>query len=232
MKRLGVITGLAQEADCLDVFPADERPFVGIAAARPAKAAALAVEMIGNGCKALLSFGMAGGLSADLKAGDMVLASSVIAPDGTVFETSGPWLAGARAVMGEGGGEGEGITVAAIAGSDGVVATPAAKRELAKDTDAVAVDMESHAVARAAAAGGVAFLVIRAVADPLDRAVPAWLRGKISDGGRPRYGAILAGLALRPWGLPGLIGLKGDSGRALRSLRRAAGRLGPSFGFE
>ncbi len=226
MGRPGVITGLAREADCLDVFPADQRPPVSIAAARPAKAAALAGEMIGNGCKALLSFGMAGGLSADLKAGDLVIASSVIASDGTVFETSGPWLEKVRSVIG-----GEGVT-AAIAGSERVVATSEAKRALAEQTGAVAVDMESHVVARAAADGGVAFLVIRAVADPVDRALPAWVLGNISDDGRPRTGAILAGLALRPWGLPALIGLKGDSDRALASLRRVAGRLGPSFGFE
>ena len=226
MDRPGVITGLAQEADCLDVFPAGARPPVGIAAARPANAAALAGEMISSGFKALLSFGMAGGLSADLKAGAVIVASSVIAPDGTVFETSVSWLEKVRAVIGED------ATIAAIAGSDAVVASPEAKRALAEDTGAIAVDMESHAVARVAAAEGAAFLIIRAVADPVDRAIPAWVLGKISDAGRPRTGAILAGLALRPWDLAALVGLKGDSDRALASLRRVAGRLGPSFGFE
>ena len=226
MDRPGVITGLAQEADCLDVFPAGARPTVGIAAARPANAAALAGEMISSGSKALLSFGMAGGLSADLKAGAVIVASSVIAPDGTVFETSVSWLEKVRAVIGED------ATIAAIAGSDAVVASPEAKRALAEDTGAIAVDMESHAVARVAAAEGAAFLIIRAVADPVDRAIPAWVLGNISDAGRPRTGAILAGLALRPWDLAALVGLKGDSDRALASLRRVAGRLGPSFGFE
>ena len=64
------------------------------------------------------------------------------------------------------------------------------------------------------------------------RAIPAWVPGHISENGVPVYGAILAGLATHPWDLPGLIRLKRDSGRAVRSLRRVAGRLGPSFGFE
>ncbi len=230
MDRPGVIAGLAQEADCLDVFPAGGRPPVGVAAARPAKAAALAGEMISNGCKALLSFGMAGGLSADLRAGAVIVASSVIAPDGTVFETSRPWLEKVRAAIGEDAAVA--ISTGAIAGSDAVVASPEAKRALAEDTGAIAVDMESHAVARVAAAEGAAFLIIRAVADPVDRAIPDWVLGKISDAGRPRTGAILAALALRPWSLPALLGLKGDRDRALASLRRVAGRLGPSFGFE
>ncbi len=227
MNHLGVITGLTREADCLDVFPDDQRPPVGIAAARPAKAAALAGEMISNGCKALLSFGMAGGLSADLKAGDVVIASCVRAPDGTVFETSVPWLEAVRTALGD-----EGAIVASIAGSERAVATSEAKRALAEETGAVIVDMESHAVARAAAEGGAAFLAIRAVADPVDRAIPAWVLGHISENGTPGYGAVLAGLVTHPWDLPGLIRLKGDSGRALASLRRVAGRLGPSFGFE
>ncbi len=230
MDRPGVITGLAQEADCLDVFPADQRPLARIAAARPAKAAALAGEMISSGCKALLSFGMAGGLSPDLKPGAVIVASSVKAPDGTVFETSRPWLETVRDVIGEDASVA--ISTGAIAGSDRVVATSAAKRALAEETGAVIVDMESHAVAKAAADGGAAVLAIRAVADPVDRAIPAWVLGKISDSGRPRTGAILAGLALRPWSLAALIALKGDSDRALASLRRVAGRLGPSFGFE
>ncbi len=224
----GVITGLAQEADCLDVFPAAGRPPVGIAAARPVKAAALAGEMISSGCKALLSFGIAGGLSVDLKAGDVVIASSVVGPQGQTFEASKPWLERVSEIL----GEEEGVTVAAIAGSDKVVATSEAKRALAEETGAPAVDMESHAVAAAAGDAGIPFLVIRAVADPAGRTIPAWLMGNISEAGTPRYGEIIAGLAMHPWDLPGLIQLKKDSDRALASLRRVAGRLGPSFGFE
>ena len=226
MGRLGVITGLAREADCLDVFPTTERPLVRIAAARTDRAYDLSRDLARDGCRGLLSFGMAGGLSAELKPGALVLASSVKGPEGQVFETSKPWLKRVCETLGED------ATAAAIAGSDKAVTTPAAKRKLAEETATAIVDMESHAVAAAAEDAGIPFLVIRAVADPVDRAIPDWVLGKISDGGRPRYGAILAGLALRPWGLAALIGLKRDSDRALRSLRRVAGRLGPSFGFE
>jgi len=224
--RPGIITGLAREADCLDVFPADARAPVGVAAASPEKAAALASEMLANGCRALLSFGIAGGLGQGMAAGDVVIGSSVIAPDGTVFETSVLWLEAVRAAIGE-----EGVRVAAIAGSETAITSPAAKRALAAETGAAAVDMESHAVARVAASAGVAFLVIRCVADPVDRSIPDWVLGHVSDNGRHRTGAILAGLSLRPWDLGILLALKGDSDRAVRSLRRVAGRLGPSFGF-
>ncbi len=228
MVRLGVITGLAQEADCLDVFPAGDRPLARCAGARTERAYELSRDLIGASCRGLLSFGMAGGLRADLKPGALIIASSVVAPDGRVFETSKPWL---ERVLETLGGDAAVISTGAIAGSDWVVATPAAKRNLAKDTAAAAVDMESHAVAAAAEEAGVPFLAIRAVADPAGRAIPAWVPGHISENGVPKYGAILAGLATHPWDLPGLIRLKGDSGRAVRSLRRVAGRLGPLFGL-
>ncbi len=226
MGRLGVITGLAREADCLDVFSTAERPLVRIAAARTDRAYDLSRDLIKDGCQALLSFGMAGGLRADLKPGALVIASMVIGHEGQAFETSKPWLERVSHSLGE-----DAATVL-FAGSDKVVATPAAKQTLAEKWNAAVVDMESHAVAAAAEDAGVPFMAIRAVADPVDRAIPDWVLGKISDGGRPRTGAILAGLALRPWSLAALIGLKGDSDRALASLRRVAGRLGPSFGFE
>ena len=226
MARLGVITGLAQEADCLDVFPIDDRPIVRCAAARTHRAYDLSRDLLNNGCQALLSFGMAGGLRVDLEPGAMIIASKVVGPVGQAYETSKPWLEGVRESLGEE------ATTAIIAGSDKVIATPADKRNLAVKWDAALVDMESHAVATAAEEAGIPFLAIRAVADPADRAIPAWVTGKISENGRPSYGAILAGLAIHPWELPGLLRLKSDSNRALRSLRRVAGRLGPLFGLK
>ena len=225
MGRLGVITGLAQEADCLDVFPIDDRPYVGCAAARTQRAYNLSQEMIKDGCQALLSFGLAGGLRPDLVPGDLIIASKVVSPAGQAFETSKPWLEGVREILGEG------ATIATIAGSDKVVSTPEAKLNLAEKWDAALVDMESHAVAAAAEEAGILFLAIRAVADPASRAIPAWVTGKISENGTPNYGAILAGLAMHPWEVPGLFRLKSDSKRALISLRSVAGRLGPLFGL-
>jgi hopanoid-associated phosphorylase len=223
--RLGVITGLAREADCLDVFPIDDRPLVRCAAARTQRAYELSRDLINNGCQALLSFGMAGGLREDLTPGALLIASSVIGPEGQVFETSKPWLERVLASLGEE------ATTATIAGSDKVVTTPAAKRNLAEKWNAALVDMESHAVAAAAEEDGIPFLAIRAVADPAGRAIPAWVTGHISENGTPSYGAILAGLAAHPWELSGLLRLKSDSNRALLSLRRVAGRLGPLFGL-
>ncbi|MFQ5764753.1 MAG: nucleoside phosphorylase, partial [Rhodospirillales bacterium] len=168
MKRPGVITGLIREAECLDVFPADQRPTVACSGARSDQAALLAREMIAKGCQGLVSFGTAGGLTAALGPGAVVIAESVAAPEGPVFETSATW----RGRVLESLGDEAGVTMAAVAGADGVVATADAKRALARKTSAVAVDMESHAAATVAAESGVPFLVVRVIADPLERPIP------------------------------------------------------------
>ena len=176
----------------------------------------------------MLSFGTAGGLTADLKPGAVVIPQSVAVDDGRVYETSEPWRDSVLRLL----ADGEVIDTRTMAGADAVVATLAAKRALAAQTDAVAVDMESHAVARAAQEAKVAFLVIRAVADPAGQAIPDWVLGNITEAGDPRYGAILAGLLKNPWDLPALIGLAGNNRKAIAALGRVAGHLGPSFGLE
>ena len=91
MNDLGVICGLTQEADCLGVFPADQRPSVRCSGARTQRAFDLARQLTAEGCRGLLSFGTAGGLTADLKPGAVVIPQSVAVDDSRVYETSEPW---------------------------------------------------------------------------------------------------------------------------------------------
>ncbi len=222
------MTGLAREADCLNVFPSAQRPLVRISGARTERAYAQSLELIAEGCQGLVSFGTAGGLTPDLEPGAVIIAEKVVTADGRNFQTSEPWR---RRFLEAAGGAGTGAPMA-IAGSDRVVASSDAKRALAADLSAVAVDMESHAVGRAAEEAGLPFLVVRAVADPVGRAIPKWLLGCITEEGGTRHGAVVSGLLGNPWDLPALIGLAGESTKAIRSLRRVARRVGPFFGFD
>ena len=79
-------------------------------------------------------------------------------------------------------------------GSERIVATAADKRALFEATGAQAVDMESHEVAAVAAAAGLPFLVIRALADPYDQVIPQVAREALRPDGRVR----LQGHARRP----------------------------------
>lgn len=226
MRRLGVITGFSREVDCLDRFPADRRPLVRCSGASSGRALTHARDLIASGCDALVSFGIAGGLRPDLGPGTVIVADSVIAMDGKHIDTSKPWRDGLLAACG-----GTGMMIAAVAGSDRIVGEVAEKQALAATTGAAAVDMESHAVAAAAADAGVPVLVVRAVADAATRRLPDWIAGCVAADGSRRWGAVAAAVLRNPGDLGALVALAGDSAKALAALRGVAGRAGPLFGL-
>ena len=78
-----------------------------------------------------------------------------------------------------------------ICGSDRAVSTPREKAKLFAQTGAVAVDMESHGVGRAAREAGLSLLVVRAIADSASRTIPnAAIAGLGEDGGRKPFAVI------------------------------------------
>jgi hypothetical protein len=91
--------------------------------------------------------------------------------------------------------------------------------------------MESHGVGAAAAAAGLPFIVVRAVADPARRALPPAALAGIGQDGRRRPLAVLLRLALRPLDIGDVLRLAGDSRAALRSLGRVASVALPQFGL-
>ena len=93
------------------------------------------------------------------------------------------------------------------------------------------VDMESGAVAKAARAAGLPFCVIRSVADPASRALPAAALAGLDAEGNARPLAVMAGLLRRPQDLPGLIRVGLDSQRALSALRDFVQVVGPTLGM-
>ena len=225
---IGVITGLIREADCLSSLPTDRRPRVRCSGADTARARDHARALIAEGCRGLLSFGIAGGLAGEIAAGGLVVADWVILPDGDRLPTALSWREGLLEAL---GGDPSAL-VGPVAGSDRIVGTPAAKRALAAGTGAVAVDMESHAVAVVAREAGVPFMVVRTVSDPAHSRIPDWTVRCVAADGTRRWGAIAAGVIGHPGDLSALVRLAGDSRKAIDCLRRVAGRAGPFFGLS
>lgn len=226
LKRIGIITGISREADCLAVHPADRRPLVRCSGASSVRARAHARDLIAKGCAALVSFGIAGGLRPGLAPGTVVVADRVIAPGGRAVETSRPWREGFVAACGAGG-----VVVAAVAGAERVVGQVAEKRALAAETGAAVVDMESHEVALAATQAGVPVLVVRVVADTAARRLPGWVATCIAADGSRRWGAVAAGIIGHPGDFPALLALGRDSEKAFSALRGVALGAGPLFGL-
>jgi adenosylhomocysteine nucleosidase len=219
---IGVIVGLASEARLLQAYPGVRIACSGASAAR---ARVLAEEHLAGGCGALLSFGLAGGLDPRLPSGALCVPEAVLVPSGERIPVDASWRARLLGRIDQATG------CALLAGRDEPAGSPEDKAELFARTGAGAIDMESHAVAELAAARHVPFLVIRAVADPAERRLPAWLSGVIGADGRPLPRPLLSGLATHPSDLAALLRLGGDARRALKTLRRVAAGAGPLFAF-
>jgi len=114
-----------------------------------------------------------------------------------------------------------------LAGSEIVVCQPAAKAALHQRNAAAAVDMETHRVAAIARKAGLPAIAIRAISDPASRSLPALVAHALDEEGRPRIGAVLRGLAARPFDLPALIRAGHDSRKALGALSTAAALVIP-----
>ena len=226
--RIGVVTGLRAEARALGRARADPgtAPMLFCAGGSGRRAYEAARAFVDQGAGGLVSFGIAGGLAPGLPTGAVVLADAVITPEGGQLATSKSWRARLKTRLAP-----LSVYEAPIAGVERIVATPEDKASLCVATGALAVDMESHGVARAAQAADVPFLVVRVVSDPLQQPVP-WsaLAGMADDGGM-RIWPVLGRLAARPWELPALLRLRGNSRAALRVLGRVAAVDPLALGF-
>jgi adenosylhomocysteine nucleosidase len=258
---LTVITGLAAEARI--AVSRDAGMIVG-----GGRADWLAHEIesaVKRGARRFLSFGVAGGLSPELRPGDLVVAHSVrvldeslpcdwswrramnrrllgawtrdISPEGRTLRGAEERLAKAgvfRFVRGTGWRpifcSGEGAVAADIAGVDAPVVEVEQKSALFKESGAVAVDMESAVVARAALRHGTPFAVLRVVADPAHRPLPASALVATGADGEVDIPATLGALIRNPRDLSVLFRLAFDARAAFAALSRVRALLGPDFG--
>ncbi len=99
-----------------------------------------------------------------------------------------------------------------------------------RQTGAIAVDMESHVVARAAAQHGVPFAAIRVMVDPVERTIPrSALAGSRPDGTIDPL-AVMRSLVRYPRDLLGLMRMSFDARAARATLVRGRERSDPALG--
>ena len=199
---LGIITGLAAEARLA-------RP-LGLARAGgglPDGAEAAAEWLAGQGVEGLVSFGLAGGLDPALRPGDLVVPHSV--REGDRVTATDPRLS---ARFGPPGG----MLLAGTA----VVADAGEKARLFERTGAIAIDLESGAVARVAMRHGLPFAVLRAICDPAERTLPPAALAALDNAGVIGIARVLASVARHPGQVPGLIALGRDAAAARAALKR------------
>jgi adenosylhomocysteine nucleosidase len=171
----------------------------------------------------LVSFGVAGGLAPHLAPGDVILSTEVVADDRR-WRPDPRFAADITALARR-----IGATAGAVFGTSAILATAADKRRAWEETGALAADLESAAVARAAAAAGVPFVVLRTIADPAGRALPRAALLPLAADGTPAIGRVLAEVLRRPRQIAALFGLARETRRALAGLAGAADALRLAF---
>ena len=186
-------------------------------------AQAAAQLLINQGATRLISWGCAGALSADLQSGDLVLADTLITAEGERIEVDADWHRHVKTVL-----EYKlkfALQCGSLLESKILVATSHAKRQLYQQTNAVALDMESIAIAKVAVQHGLAFLAIRAIADPVSMDLPKAVSHALNSQGDVELGRLLRFLLTHPSELTGLIKLGQQFGAAKRTLSVVAKQL-------
>ncbi len=181
-------------------------------------AAALEVEFR-RGVAGVVSFGLCGGLDPALKVGDLLVGEQAADTD-VYYAADAAWVSRLAAALPQ-------ATVARFASAEQPVADVAAKAALRRRTGASAVDLESLTVARVAHRFGVPFVVLRAVSDAADRALPDAAKVGLGADGRPAVGKVLASLRSNPWQVGALIRTALEAEDGFHALERACAVLGP-----
>ncbi len=202
MRRLGIVVAMTAEVRSLGQAPIpgggpihlSGGTLVQLSGMGPERAERAGRSLLGLGATALLSWGSAGGLVPTLSPGGLVLPDNVIGADQSRYSTDPVWCSRLfdrlkdSLVLHRG----------SLAESAAPLKSPAEKRMLFERTGAVAVDMESGAVAKVAQQADVPFMAVRAVADPAHAAIPQSPLRAVDEFGELSLLAFFTGLIRHP----------------------------------
>ena len=180
---------------------------------------------------AVLSVGCAGALIQGLTTGQLVLAPAVRMDaeewEGQ-FDTFGVdqrLLSAAQSAARQAGVE---TAEGAIVTSRRVLFTPQEKEARGRETDCIAVEMESGAHAAFAAERRLPFLVLRVILDSVDMAIPP-MKGVTSAEGKIRLAKVMTHIATHPHHLPFLLRLQHCRKQAAETIARLCRMLFPKL---
>jgi adenosylhomocysteine nucleosidase len=167
----------------------------------------------------VISAGFSGALHPDLQLGDIVVANSII-------DTSGAEL---RVDVKMSPDPERGWHVGRILMAGEIVRTVSEKRQLAEKHDALAVDMESLAVAQVCQQTGTRFMAVRVISDDLSHDLPPEVMSVFGGSGSLRAGAIAGALLKRPSSMKDMWRLRENAQHASERLARFLNVVVPSL---
>lgn len=177
--------------------------------------------LVSEGASALAVMGVAGGLDPEAKAGDLILVEEAI-EDG---EQTGSrtWTADCTFVdhvQKAFAGKGISFLRGRVVTPGEPVLTVEGKKNLFRQSRALAVDMETAAAARVAEEANLPFFALRAICDQADRTVPQSLYDALGEGGKVRPSVLCCQLLRRPRQIADLLRLRKEFSFALTALKR------------
>lgn len=235
VRSTGIVVALAAEAATMMAGKVEPGRATGLADGAalwlsgmgPAAARRAAEGLADAGASALAVFGVAGALGTDLRNGMLYCPQRVLDEDGGDYTTDPVWRARLQHALNM-----PLQTEGSLLGSAAPLLTVAAKTAAHQRSGARAVDMESAAVAAVAQRRGLPLLVLRAIVDEVDDAIPVALNDSVDSFGRPRPLRLIAALGRHPSLLGALPRLYSRMQRATQVLRTAAQTVGPTLGWQ
>jgi adenosylhomocysteine nucleosidase len=233
----GVVVALVAEAKALTpqnvqpdrMTPLAEQSALWVSGMGPAAARRAALGLADAGTSALAVFGVAGALDEQLSNGTLFCPEHILDESGRTYTADPQWqtrlqqrLAATALPL---------HTHGKLLSVQNPLLTVTDKSAAQRQHGALAVDMESAAVAEVARERRLPFVVLRAIVDEAGDTIPAALNNSVDAWGRPRTMGLIAALCRHPSVLSDLPRLYSRMQRATHALRAAAKATGPALAW-
>lgn len=231
----GIIVALPNEISSLtrkkvskgDCAFINDNTLIACSGAGPENATKASQLLIDKGAERLISWGCAAALKANLHPGDLVLPQTLQTERHEELTLASPWLNNVLDRLSH-----LNPYTGSLLESSFIVAESVEKKAIYKQTRAIALDMESIAVARIAIQNSIPVLVIRCIADPVTMSLPKAVSYALNEQGDIVLAKLLWFLLTHPHELPGLIKLGLHFNAAKNKLKLVARHLDIIDGFE
>jgi len=187
----------------------------------PENAKKAAQKLIDKGCCKLISWGCAAGLDNTLITGDLCLPKRLIAENQQHYHVDAEWQQQTASLL----AELHPIHSSPLCESNTIVSSVQKKTALHKTTGAIALDMESIAIAKIAEQKQIPYLVIRVIADSAKMHLPAAITKSMNEAGQINKKELALYIAANPLQIFGLIKLGLHFQTAQKKLKSIAKKI-------
>ncbi|MCK5828761.1 MAG: phosphorylase [Methylococcales bacterium] len=232
---IGIIVALPDEIDSLtnkkvnkgDCVFINDKTLLTCSGAGSKNAEKASQLLIKKGAKRLISWGCAAALKATLNPGDLMLPKTLITEKQETISIDSAWLNHTIDQLSPFVPQ-----TGLLAESHFIVAASLDKQSINSHSGAIALDMESIAIAQVAIQHNCPVLVIRSIADPVSMSLPKAVSYALNEYGDVILTKLLWFLLTHPTELPGLIKLGLHFKAAKNKLKLISNQLDTIVGFE